>query len=90
MKQKQSKAQLNKQVISILNRFRVKRSEVKATTSGSSVNLYGTLLKQDGSDFCFEELNNMLEELSIIGRVQSDLVNWDLNSGVRKIEKQSA
>ena len=86
-KEKPTKAQQTKEVRTILNRFSVDLSEVQVSTSGTRIALYGTLMKRSGEEFQFEALNNMLSELERIGYVTTELTNWDLNSGVRKIEK---
>ncbi len=86
-KARPTKAQQTKEVRTILNRFSVDISEVQVSTSGTRIALYGTLMKRSGEDFKTEALNNMLSELERIGYVTSELTNWDLNGGVRKIER---
>ena len=86
-KQKLSRAEQNKEVRRILSKNDVDLSEVQVSCSGTRISLYGTLLKRSGEPFAHEALSNMLSELERFGRVSSELTNWDLNSGVRSLEK---
>lgn len=86
-KNKLSRAEQNKEVRRILSKNDVDMTEVQVSCSGTRISMYGTLLKRNGEDFIHEALSNMLSELERFGRVSSELTNWDLNSGVRNIEK---
>ena len=82
-----TKAQQNKEVRVVLNRYGVDMGEVQVSCSGSRISFYGTLLKRSGEDFGFEALTNMFNELERLGLINSELTNWDLNCGVRKLER---
>jgi hypothetical protein len=86
-KQKLSRTEQNKEVRRILSKNDADLSEIQVSCSGTRISLYGTLLKRTGADFNHEGLSNMLSELERVGRVTSELTNWDLNSGVRSLEK---
>jgi hypothetical protein len=86
-KQKLSRAEQNKEVRRILSKNDVDLGEIQVSCSGTRISMYGTLLKRTGTNFSHEALSNMLSELERVGRVTSELTNWDLNSGVRSLEK---
>ena len=86
-KGKLTKSQQNKEVRAIFNRFGVDTSALQFSTSGSRISLYGVLVRRSGEEFTFEILSNLLNELQRVGQVNSELLNWDLNCGVRRKEK---
>lgn len=88
VKNQLSKGMINKKVMTILNKYHVDRSEVRVLSTPQSINLCGSLIKHDGSDLAVEALSNMVGEMTQIARVQSDLTNWDLNGGIRKIDDE--
>jgi hypothetical protein len=71
-----------------LSKHDVELGELQLSCSGTRINLLGTLLKRSGDSFNHEVLNTMLGELLRVGMVSSELTNWDLNSGVRRLEKK--
>ncbi len=84
---KLSRAEQTREVRRILSKHDVDLGELQVSCSGTRITLQGTLLKRSGDNFNFEVLNTLLGELQRVGMVSSELTNWDLNSGVRKLEK---
>jgi len=86
-KGKLSRAEQTREVRRILSKHDVDLGELQLSCSGTRISLMGTLLKRSGESFNHEVLNTMLGELQRVDMVSSELTNWDLNSGVRKLEK---
>jgi hypothetical protein len=87
MKKKLSRAEQTKAVRRILSKNDVNLAEIQFSCSGVRISFFGTLIKRTGENFNQEALSNMQSQLEKFGRVSSELTNWDLNSGVRRIEK---
>lgn len=83
-----SRAEINKQVRRIFAKYHVDMSSITYMATRRGVLIKGTLLRQDGSEFNAGTLVAMVEDLSSIGAVSTDLTNWDLNA--RNIIKKQA
>lgn len=82
-----TKAQVSKMARTVLQSHRADLSEIQIVASPRSVNLYGMLIKPDGSDFTVEAVMAISDSLTKIVSLTTHLSNWDMNGGVRKIER---
>lgn len=81
-----SKAEISRSTRATLRRYKVDMQHVSIIASPKTINLQGALLKVDGHELSVEAIMKMYDELTQMARVQSSLLNWDLNGGVRKID----
>lgn len=86
--EKHSRAEINKHVRRIFAKYHVDLSSINFMATRRGVLIKGTLLKQDGSEFNAGTLVAMIEDLSEIGAITTDLTNWDLNA--RHVIKKQA
>lgn len=83
-----SRAEINKQVRRIFAKYHVDMSSITYMATRRGILIKGTLLKQDGSEFNAGTLVALIEDLSIVGTINTDLSNWDLNA--RHVIKKQA
>ena len=81
-----SKAEVSRQTRAILRRYKVDLNYVQIIASPKSITLQGALIKNDGYELVVEAVMKMHDELLQVARVQTSLLNWDLNGSVRKLE----
>ncbi|MFW5887952.1 MAG: hypothetical protein ACOCUH_04070 [Bacteriovoracia bacterium] len=84
-----SRFELNKNVRTVLQRNHVDLTQLQFSCAGSKLNMYGTLLKDGGSEFSAQAVEAMMKEMQAIPGLRdiaTELSNWNLNGG--SIEKR--
>lgn len=73
-----------KKARSILRANHVDSQYVRIVAGPKSLMLSGFIIRTDGGDMSFEAMEKVHQELMKLGRIQSQLDNWDLNGRIRK------
>ena len=76
-----SRAEINKVARRIFAKYHVDLRSISFMATRRGINIKGTLLRQDGTEFNPGTLVALVEDLSEIGAVTTDLTNWDLTGG---------
>lgn len=80
-----NKNEIRKTILKKLREGRVLMREVGVLVNNKGFVLTGSLLKYDGSELTYEEVLSIYNKFPKCLHVKSNLKNWDLNSGVRRI-----
>lgn len=78
-KQKVSRGQQNKNVRRVLLQHQIDLNQLVFRTSARTIYLSGVLLRNTGSDLNAQHILRLIEDLEIIGIIQSDLSNWRIS-----------
>lgn len=81
MREKQSKAARVKEVRRVLAQFGVDVQKLHLSVYSSSLDLSGSLVKYDGSELVYGEVNALVKALADFGQLSSTLAEWDLTNG---------
>ncbi len=80
-----SPSMIAKKARTILRANHVDSQYVRIVAGQKSIMLSGLIRRSDGEDMSYEAMEKVLQDLLKLGRVHSQLENWDLNGSVRKI-----